>query len=184
MTTPEVYRLRDAAIAERMTANVDQSNRLTGFILALELVLGLPSRVDTERIAHAFVDRYGRVRGMSDKITGVLEVGTNGNGEVVINHPDLQPDENGVGHIVFSPQQARNLARLLNDHANKAENAACPFDVGDKVVVLSGPERYREYIGVGTVVRIGHNRVVVQWANGGRTRNHAASNLKLAEMPL
>lgn len=42
-----------------------------------------------------------------------LEVGTNGNGEVVINHPDLDPDENGVGHIVFSVEQARNLANLL-----------------------------------------------------------------------
>ena len=42
-----------------------------------------------------------------------LEVGTNGNGEVVINHPDLEPDEKGVGHIVFSVEQARNLADLL-----------------------------------------------------------------------
>jgi hypothetical protein len=33
--------------------------------------------------------------------------------EVIINHPDLQPDANGVGHIVFSPAQARHLARLL-----------------------------------------------------------------------
>ena len=42
-----------------------------------------------------------------------LEVGTNGAGEVVINHPDLKPDEDGVGHIVFSVEQARNLANLL-----------------------------------------------------------------------
>jgi hypothetical protein len=47
---------------------------------------------------------------MADKITGTLEVGTNETNEVVINHPDLDPDENGVGHIVFSPAQARNLA--------------------------------------------------------------------------
>lgn len=45
--------------------------------------------------------------------SGTLEVGTNGAGEVVINHPDLHPDENGVGHIVFSVEQARNLANLL-----------------------------------------------------------------------
>jgi hypothetical protein len=44
---------------------------------------------------------------------GFLEVGTDGHGEVVINHPDLQPDENGVGHIVFSVEEARNLANLL-----------------------------------------------------------------------
>lgn len=121
---------------------------------------------------------------MSDKVTGVLEVGTNSNGEVVINHPDLKPDADGVGHIVFSPAQARNLARLLTDHANKAENVACPFDVGDKVVVLSGPEKYREYIGVGTVSKITPSRVVVQWQHGDRKRNHSASNLKLAETPL
>jgi len=49
-----------------------------------------------------------------------LEVGTNGNGEVVINHPDLQPDQNGVGHIVFSVEQARNLANLLMSKAADA----------------------------------------------------------------
>lgn len=51
---------------------------------------------------------------------GFLEVGTNGKGEVVINHPDLKPDENGVGHIVFSPDEARNLASLLNNKAHEA----------------------------------------------------------------
>lgn len=55
MTSAEAYMLRDAAIAERMTANVSQTDRLTGFILALELVLGLPSKIPTERIAHACV---------------------------------------------------------------------------------------------------------------------------------
>lgn len=49
-----------------------------------------------------------------------LEVGNDGK-EVIINHPDLQPDENGVGHIAFSPEQARNLARLLNKHADELE---------------------------------------------------------------
>ena len=44
---------------------------------------------------------------------GVLEVGTSGDGEVVINHPDLESDEHGVGHIVFSVEQARDLANLL-----------------------------------------------------------------------
>lgn len=43
-----------------------------------------------------------------------LEVGlTPDSREVVINHPDLKPDANGVGHIVFSPAQARHLAKLL-----------------------------------------------------------------------
>lgn len=58
---------------------------------------------------------------MSDKIEGFLEVGRNEQGEVVINHPDLKPDENGVGHIVFSVNQARNLARLLEKQASEAE---------------------------------------------------------------
>lgn len=51
---------------------------------------------------------------------GTLEVGTNGAGEVVINHPDLNPDENGVGHIVFSVEQARNLAYILLKKADSA----------------------------------------------------------------
>jgi hypothetical protein len=59
-----------------------------------------------------------------DKIEGFLEVGRNENHEVVINHPDLKPDENGVGHIVFSPRQARNLANLLLKHATWAEAEA------------------------------------------------------------
>jgi len=52
---------------------------------------------------------------------GTLEVGTNGHGEVVINHPDLEPDENGAGHIVFSVEQARNLATIM---LSKAADAA------------------------------------------------------------
>lgn len=58
---------------------------------------------------------------MADNIGGFLEVGCNDNDEIVINHPDLKPDENGVGHIVFSPHQARNLAQLLLDNAVSAE---------------------------------------------------------------
>lgn len=57
---------------------------------------------------------------MSELVGGILEVGEV-NGEVVINHPDLKPDAQGVGHIVFSPEQARNLANLLRAHAIKAE---------------------------------------------------------------
>lgn len=61
---------------------------------------------------------------MTDKIEGVLEVGRNDQHEVVINHPDLKPDENGVGHIVFSPRQARHLANLLIKHAAWCESEA------------------------------------------------------------
>lgn len=53
-----------------------------------------------------------------------LEVGTNGKGEVVVNHPQLAIDENGVGHIVFSPEQAIGLADLLVKHAGIAYREA------------------------------------------------------------
>jgi len=62
---------------------------------------------------------------------GFLEVGTNGRGEVVVNHPDLMPDEHGVGHIVFSVQQARDFANLL---LAKAADAAV-----ERVVQQKGP---------------------------------------------
>lgn len=58
---------------------------------------------------------------MKDKVTGLLGVGSNEDGKVVINHPDLKPDENGVGHIVFSPSQARHLADLLHRKALEIE---------------------------------------------------------------
>ena len=58
----------------------------------------------------------------SDKIEGFLEVGRNDQHEVVVNHPDLKPDENGVGHIVFSPRQARQFANLLIKHAAYCES--------------------------------------------------------------
>jgi hypothetical protein len=59
-----------------------------------------------------------------DKVEGFLEVGHSEQDEVIVNHPDLKPDENGVGHIVFSPNQARNLSRLLLQHADEAERSA------------------------------------------------------------
>ena len=56
-----------------------------------------------------------------DTDAGFLEIGRNDRFEIVINHPELKPDENGVGHIVFSIRQARNLALLLMKHADEAE---------------------------------------------------------------
>ncbi len=58
-----------------------------------------------------------------DKVAGHLEVGITGKWEVVINHFDLKPDSNGVGHIVFSARQARNLARTLLKKADEADKA-------------------------------------------------------------
>lgn len=60
-----------------------------------------------------------------------LEVGLTPDGrEVIINHPDLLPDANGVGHIVFSPEQARNLARLLLRKADLCKRPSNWFDGG------------------------------------------------------
>ena len=61
---------------------------------------------------------------MSELAKNTLEIGTNGAGEVVISHPDLKPDENGVGHIVFSPDQAMHLASLLQQGDIAAQKEA------------------------------------------------------------
>ncbi len=60
------------------------------------------------------------LREPEDVDAGFLEVGHNERFEVVVNHPDLKPDANGVGHIVFSPRQARHFAELLLKHAAEA----------------------------------------------------------------
>jgi hypothetical protein len=58
-------------------------------------------------------------------VVGCLEVGrTADTHEVVINHPDLRPDANGVGHIIFSAAEAENLARLLLEQAAGARREA------------------------------------------------------------
>jgi hypothetical protein len=48
---------------------------------------------------------------------GTIEVGHNDRFEVVIN---LDHDRNGIGHIVFSPRQARHLANSIMKHASEA----------------------------------------------------------------
>jgi hypothetical protein len=53
----------------------------------------------------------------ADVDAGTIEVGRNGRYEVVVN---LDNDINGIGHLVFSPRQARRLANLLMKHATEA----------------------------------------------------------------
>jgi len=53
----------------------------------------------------------------TDNVTGTLMVGTNQDGEVVVNL-----DRDRTGHIVFSANQARNLAEILLRKADEAEN--------------------------------------------------------------
>lgn len=56
-----------------------------------------------------------------DKIAGHLEIGTNGKGEIVVNHPELQVDADGLGFIVFSPSQARAFAETMKRKADDAD---------------------------------------------------------------
>jgi hypothetical protein len=57
-----------------------------------------------------------------DKVAGTLLVWrTDESNEVVISHPDLKPDAEGVSHIVVSSRYARHLAHLLLKHAAAAE---------------------------------------------------------------
>lgn len=78
---------------------------------------------------------------IGDKVEGTLEVGTNETYEVVVNIPPNKKKREqhktncayrgnteelcncGIEyeHIVFSPNQARNLARVLNEKAHEAE---------------------------------------------------------------
>jgi hypothetical protein len=59
---------------------------------------------------------------VADVIAGYIQVGINSEGEVVIVMPQAQlVDENGVGHFVFSVDQAINLATTVLKKAQKAE---------------------------------------------------------------
>lgn len=49
---------------------------------------------------------------------GILEVGTDKEGYVVVNHPRLIVDEHGHGHIVFTPDEARAFAAVLVKQAH------------------------------------------------------------------
>jgi len=71
---------------------------------------------------------------MPDKITGHLYVGINDCGEVVINHPDLQSDENGVGHIVFSANQARHLGKVLLSMADEIDGRRPDGDIAKEYI--------------------------------------------------
>lgn len=97
-----------------------------------------------------------------DKVEGHLEVGHNERGEIVINHPDLKPDADGVGHIVFSVNQAEHLSALLLRHAREAAcemrdrkeraareaAAAVPVNRGDTMLTDGSPvtEDHRDII--------------------------------------
>ena len=54
---------------------------------------------------------------------GVLIVDHRAN-EVIVNHPDLHADADGVSHIVFSVEEARNFAASVLRSAREAEAEA------------------------------------------------------------
>lgn len=60
---------------------------------------------------------------MKELPTYALEVGLSmDEREVIINHPELTPNPDGTGgHIIFSPQQARDLAALLVRKADECK---------------------------------------------------------------
>jgi hypothetical protein len=64
-----------------------------------------------------------------DNVGGYLMVGYDHEGQVVVNL-----DHDRTGHLIFSPAQARHLARLLVAKAQEAEQA-CVIDVQSVVVV-------------------------------------------------
>jgi hypothetical protein len=70
-----------------------------------------------------------------------LLIGRNDRGEVVINHPNIQPDPGGNGYIVFSPDEADALASLLIKHASQARALRNPHY---HVAKYAGEELTRE----------------------------------------
>jgi hypothetical protein len=69
---------------------------------------------------------------------GQLMVGITEDGrEIVVNHPDLKPDADGCGHIVFSPDQAMNLELLLARNANIIRGIVCGH-CGDLITQSTG----------------------------------------------
>jgi transcription elongation factor Elf1 len=59
--------------------------------------------------------------GAKELIVAMTEDGQN----IVINHPYLEPDAEGCGHIVFSPAQATHLAMLLLQKVKTINGVIC-----------------------------------------------------------
>jgi hypothetical protein len=69
---------------------------------------------------------------------GNLYVGLSTDGQnVIVNHPDLQPDAEGCGHIVFSHDEALNFAMLLLRKVNVARGIVCGH-CGDVLTQTTG----------------------------------------------
>ena len=93
-----------------------------------------------------------------DKIEGFLEVGISGS-EIVVNHPDLKPDENGVGHIVFSVYQARNFAYLLLNKADECEREVRIAFWKEKEAQVPPVDRTKRVLTDGTPETVDHREI-------------------------
>lgn len=58
-----------------------------------------------------------------------LEVGITEDCLVVVNHPHLDVDANGHGHIIFTPKQARAFALLLLKKACECDGLLAVYEV-------------------------------------------------------
>lgn len=96
---------------------------------------------------------------MTDKACGILEVGCNDAHEVVINHPDLKPDENGVGHIVFSPAQALELAKTLTKQAGLAIKARYEEQEKERIAKVPPVDRSARTLTDGSPVTPDHREL-------------------------
>jgi ribosomal protein S27AE len=76
--------------------------------------------------------------GSGELLVGITEDGQN----IVINHPDLQPDAEGCGHIVFSPMEAVNLAVILMKKSQVARGLVCGH-CGDVITQDGGHAKAR-----------------------------------------
>ncbi|HVN82273.1 MAG TPA: hypothetical protein VMW38_25030 [Terriglobia bacterium] len=112
-------------------------------------------------------------------MSGILEVGVDPKThEVVINHPDLQPDANGCGHIVFSVSQALDLAMILMKKAAEAQTSRgldpsdddfeikrIEVDFAIPVVMTPMIQRQLDEI-VSRMARATETDEIVHWASG------------------
>jgi hypothetical protein len=89
---------------------------------------------------------------MTKVAQGILEIGTNGKGEVVINHPDLMPDENGVGHIVFSVKQANDFAQTVQQKANQAQEELLTIMEEERIKNIPPVDRSARVLASGAAV--------------------------------
>lgn len=89
---------------------------------------------------------------MAGHIGGTLEVGPNDRGEIIINLPpevvaDFPPDIGG--HLVFSPNQARNLAMLLLKHADAIDGGGQPSSLQETYQILDKQSAAQMLLSVG-----------------------------------